>query len=394
MSEEHTKLEDKSRDHAYFLMVPHIVHHLCRNTYDLALWIVVKMVAGEKPSGECYLATQELADFAMMSAGQVHDSRQYLLSVGLLTGEIKKDPGPYNPVWHLTVPDLWEKNIKWRQANERLLERIELKRRQKRAIKAHREAGRAKKADSPCESDSPSEKPPTPDELKKNQQGEPKTTTTLATNGKLSQTESAGVNAAGGVLSSQQKARAVLEAAGFRPPNDMVRYSNEHSLSDIVGWVVEGCERDDVRRLGGWLRTMFDGGGKPPTVDWQRMRRGAYNASIDTNLRGKVVVFGKLYEVSDGDPIEVVTDGDGHQRFGNVSNIVEHGAVIRALLAKPDDQRVKLTPEEKERLGKPTPEENRTLREMRERHDDLNEIDDVILAAVIDMARKKRDGRG
>ena len=109
----------------YFITTPHLVWFLSRTPQDYTLWGVIKMVAGE--SGECFLSTADLAKAAMMSTGKVSDSRQYLIKSGLLAGELKRDLGYHNPVWHLSIPDIWEENIVWRKRNKSLLDRIAAK---------------------------------------------------------------------------------------------------------------------------------------------------------------------------------------------------------------------------------------------------------------------------
>ncbi len=43
-------------EHKYFAMVPHVVLAYCRTPHDLALWVIVMMVAGQE--GECVLGVQ------------------------------------------------------------------------------------------------------------------------------------------------------------------------------------------------------------------------------------------------------------------------------------------------------------------------------------------------
>ena len=125
---EHT-LSDQSKDREYFVLTPQLVWALCEDPYEYTLWSVIKMVAGD--TGECMLSTEQLATMAMMSAGKASACRKRLIAKGLLLGEVRKDPGYPQPVWHLTVPDLWERNIKWRQAHHSLLGRVQYKREQK-----------------------------------------------------------------------------------------------------------------------------------------------------------------------------------------------------------------------------------------------------------------------
>lgn len=170
-------IQDQSGDKKYFIITPQLVLAKSRDPFDYTLWCVVKMVAGD--DGECFLSTRDLADLAMMSAGKVTDSRQYLLSCRLLEGELTRDPGQMNEVWHLKIPDLWAENIKWRQENDSLKKRIKAKKEQRQNLKDRRKLEKqAKKARSSDEQPpTPDEQPPTPDEPKKNptdnQQGKP-----------------------------------------------------------------------------------------------------------------------------------------------------------------------------------------------------------------------------
>jgi hypothetical protein len=115
-------VKDGSNDRKYFIITPRIVKAFSRNPYDLALWDTVKDVAGD--NGECYLSTEQLAALSGMSAGKASDSRKYWVEIGFLEGEIRKDPGYPQPVWHITVPDLWQKNIEWCEKYPKIADRI------------------------------------------------------------------------------------------------------------------------------------------------------------------------------------------------------------------------------------------------------------------------------
>lgn len=93
------------------------------------LWNVVKDIAGD--DGECIMSTEDLATLSMMSAGKVTDCRKHLLKVGLLEGETQKSPEYQWPIWHLTIPDLWELNTKTAKSIPSLKNRIEFKKNQK-----------------------------------------------------------------------------------------------------------------------------------------------------------------------------------------------------------------------------------------------------------------------
>ncbi len=157
------KLDDQSSDRSYFVITPQLVWALCQDPYEYTLWGVIKMIAGEQ--GECMLSTPDLAAAAMMSSGKVSSCRQRLLDVGLLTGQMRRDPGYPQPVWHLTIPDLWAANVQWREANQDLLARIEGKRQQRESlhqVKAIEELSPGERGTTP------GERGTTPGETKKN----------------------------------------------------------------------------------------------------------------------------------------------------------------------------------------------------------------------------------
>lgn len=117
--------KDESNDKKYFTITPRIVKAYSRNAYDFALWDTVKDMAGE--SGECYLNTDQLAILSGMSTGQVSESRTYWLKIGFLKGIKKRDPGYSQAVWHLTVPDLWQRNIEWCEKYPKISARLEFR---------------------------------------------------------------------------------------------------------------------------------------------------------------------------------------------------------------------------------------------------------------------------
>jgi hypothetical protein len=125
------RVRKQDPDHRYFVIVPHLVAAMCENTYQLALWTMVKMIAGE--DGECMLCTEDLAALAMMSEGKCSQARKALLRLGLLQGELRRDPGYPQPVWHLRVPDLWKANVTWRERHHSLRGRIKAKQKQRQA---------------------------------------------------------------------------------------------------------------------------------------------------------------------------------------------------------------------------------------------------------------------
>lgn len=128
-NENGAKIIDNSSDRKYFTLVNRIVWAKCRSPFDYTLWATIKMIAGEE--GECFLSTPDLATLAMMSAGKVSECRKYLIGVGLLVGEMRRDPGFQQSVWHLRIPDLWKESIEWAEQHGSLKKRVEFKREQR-----------------------------------------------------------------------------------------------------------------------------------------------------------------------------------------------------------------------------------------------------------------------
>lgn len=149
---EGVRVKDESNDRKYFTITPRIVSAYARNSHDLALWETVKDVAGE--GGECFLNTEQLAILAGISTGQASNSRKYWIKIGFLKGEIRKDPGYSQAVWHLSVPDIWAKNIEWCEKYPKIKDRLAFR-------AAHKSLHRVKP--------SPSEGKPSPSETKKSQ---------------------------------------------------------------------------------------------------------------------------------------------------------------------------------------------------------------------------------
>jgi hypothetical protein len=174
---ENNNVKNNSGDHHYFTQTPRIVWAFSRTPYDLTLWQTIKDIAGD--NGECYISTPDLAVLAMMSAGQCQESRAYLLECGLLTGDIRKDPGYPLAVWHLSIPDLWEKSTTWSANHKSISARLKHKSEQRAALVEQRQKAREEKeknGHSPAEMSghspaerghSPAEKPHTPAETKK-----------------------------------------------------------------------------------------------------------------------------------------------------------------------------------------------------------------------------------
>lgn len=126
-------IQHDSTDHRYFMVIQQVVWYECSDPFQFTLWSVIKMIAGD--SGTCRVSTPRLADLAMMSTGKVSECREQLLAKGLVVGYQDADTG----LWHLSIPDLWERNIAWRQATgDSLTERAALKRQQRETSRAQR----------------------------------------------------------------------------------------------------------------------------------------------------------------------------------------------------------------------------------------------------------------
>lgn len=176
---ERVRVKDESNDKKYFTITPRIVKAYARNSHDLALWETVKDIAGE--SGECYLNTEQLSILSGVSTGQISSSRKYWIKIGFLKGEIRKDPGYSQAVWHLSIPDIWAKNIAWCEKHPKIEDRLNFR-------LAHRSLHRMKP--------SPSEGKPSPSETKKN----------LIKNNKLT------VDPVDGIIELQLKPKAIQDA--------------------------------------------------------------------------------------------------------------------------------------------------------------------------------------
>lgn len=147
MEKEENKFRDKSGDRKYFTQTPRLIWALSRTPYDKSFWETVKDIAGEV--GECKITTEELATLCMMSTGKVSECRDFWLSNGMLEGQREKDPGKQNSIWHLSIPDIWEENIKFAKSLPRITDRIKYKENQLLELELEKKA--KKQAISPNE---------------------------------------------------------------------------------------------------------------------------------------------------------------------------------------------------------------------------------------------------
>lgn len=115
-------IADKSGDKKYFTIIPRMIQ-MTLTPVQLAVWIAIKDIAGE--TGECYLSTGDIATLAGVSIGTVSKARKDLIDLGFLQGKLWRDPQYPHPVWHITVPDLWAKNIEWAQKHESIQSRLD-----------------------------------------------------------------------------------------------------------------------------------------------------------------------------------------------------------------------------------------------------------------------------
>lgn len=120
------KVTDGSNDNKYFTITPRLVWALSRDPYDYTFWGVIKDIAGDK--GECYLNVEQLAALSMMSVGKIVDCRKHWIDKGLLEGEIRRDASHQDAVWHLRIPDFWDRNIRWAENYASIDSRIDFKR--------------------------------------------------------------------------------------------------------------------------------------------------------------------------------------------------------------------------------------------------------------------------
>ena len=116
------RVRDDSGDRKYWVQTPMLVWALVDDPFSLALWITIKSICGE--DRECTLSTEDLATLSMMSVGKVSQCRARLIEVGLLDGEVRKDPEYPQPVWHLVIPDVWATNVEWAKQHQTIRARI------------------------------------------------------------------------------------------------------------------------------------------------------------------------------------------------------------------------------------------------------------------------------
>jgi hypothetical protein len=167
-----TAATDLSNDRQYFVVTPHLVWALCEDPYEFTLWSTIKMITREGET--CRLTTPDLAELSMMSLDKVHNCRKRLLDVGLLIGEIKKkDLHNPQPIWHLTIPDIWEPNIAWNKENNSIEKKLSYKRLQRQKFKENRKSLRTLKDLQKSQNDTPHDALPKDEALLSGKQNTP-----------------------------------------------------------------------------------------------------------------------------------------------------------------------------------------------------------------------------
>jgi len=152
--------------HDGFIIVPRYVKARCDSPFEVDLWATIKDIAGE--NGVCHLPTDDLAVLADMSAGQASKARVALLEKKLIVGELKRDPGFPQAVWHLGIPDsLWSRNAEFCLQNRSLRERILAKRLQRESLHVVKTLEKVRESSPHEEGVTPHEEGVTPHELKK-----------------------------------------------------------------------------------------------------------------------------------------------------------------------------------------------------------------------------------
>lgn len=127
-TQESNRAKDRSGNRKYFTMLLRIVQMKARTPYDISAWTTVMDIAGE--FGECDYLTEDLAALSMMSIGKFSECRTFLLEQGLLEGYLENEDGRGNKRWHLTVPDMWEENIKISKQYKSVKDRVKFKKEQ------------------------------------------------------------------------------------------------------------------------------------------------------------------------------------------------------------------------------------------------------------------------
>src|SRR5690606_20281112 len=75
-----------------------------------------------------------LATLTMMSEGKVSECRSYWMKQGLLEGHRVAGQSESSAVWRLTIPNIWDKNIRWAEKYATISERLAYKDRLKKAV--------------------------------------------------------------------------------------------------------------------------------------------------------------------------------------------------------------------------------------------------------------------
>lgn len=113
------KLLDESQDRRYFTLIPNLlwVDELGLRPTDFKLYATIKKVTGE--NGECFMGTRTLAGEAGLSVGAVSEGKGRLEAAGLIIIVAKPRRRGGQPIDHITVVDIWQRNVEHFMSQER-----------------------------------------------------------------------------------------------------------------------------------------------------------------------------------------------------------------------------------------------------------------------------------
>jgi len=94
-------------------MVPNFVDDMKLSPYAVRLYMHMRRRAGEGEAGECFETSKHLAEYCLMSVGQVSKCKKELVASGLITiSRVKKGHGEFASDV-TTIKDIWKVNELW-----------------------------------------------------------------------------------------------------------------------------------------------------------------------------------------------------------------------------------------------------------------------------------------
>jgi hypothetical protein len=121
-TEDRTQVEDKSGDRRYFTMIPNMLWEIGLTYHDREMYAFLKRIAGDH--GTCWRSMRTLARESGLSLGQIEKSREILEAAGLITCDKRKRPEGGWSTWHISIVDVWKRNLEIMLAKRSQYEQI------------------------------------------------------------------------------------------------------------------------------------------------------------------------------------------------------------------------------------------------------------------------------